>query len=330
VVAAIHRQPEYVKARAEAAKHTDALVEGEWEDNDTRRFYGGSMESPDWSKDPTRAALHTAAVALMFKGVKPQPEGKRDALFMAGGGASGKSSLLRQGLVREPENNTISNADIFKDALPDTDLIRHDESRPDEERRKAAAKVHEESSMLGKLHLRTAMARRCNFIMDGTGDGKQGKFVGQLEEARKRGYNARVAYVTTYVGDALSRNEPRFQKEGRYVSPEVLVNAHTSAARAFVSDVLPSDFPVEVWDTTVKGRPKKIYERTEGKGEGAGKILDAAAFTRFKARAERPDFNPANAKALTQQIERLAGIEDPNDAEIASLKALRALKAAEH
>lgn len=301
IPAALRATPEWKAAYAEAQKQVESIAPGKWNENDTQATYSTQTEAgvKGGVYTGSRADLHRRTMALMFQGVKKQPEGKRVALFMAGGGAAGKSSLLRDGDVDTPEAATLINADLWKLSLPDEELLR-DESNDEETRKKAAGKVHEESSTLAKRHMALAQARGTNFIMDGTGDGSPGKFAKQLAEARAAGFDVKLAYATTYVSDALERNEPRFEKTGRYVDPGIISSAHVSAAKGFQTDVLPNDYDFEIWDTGSKPAVL-IASREGGKGPEAVRISDDPGWQRFLARANGPD-----TRADSEKLDRVA------------------------
>ena len=317
IPAALRATPEWKAAYAEAQKQVESIAPGKWNENDTQATYSTQTEAgvKGGVYTGSRADLHRRTMALMFQGVKKQPPGKRVALFMAGGGAAGKSSLLRDGDVDTPEAATLINADLWKLSLPDEELLR-DKGNDEETRKKAAGKVHEESSTLAKRHMALAQARGTNFIMDGTGDGAPGKFAKQLSEARAAGFDVKLAYATTYVSDALERNEPRFEKTGRYVDPGIISSAHVSAAKGFQTDVLPNDYDFEIWDTGSKP-PVLLASREGGKGPEAVRISDDPGWQRFLARANAPDTRPKKESPLPESKRLKKGydprIDEPRD-----------------
>jgi hypothetical protein len=271
----------------------------------TQTLYGGKLgEAHRVYDNKVRQALHAEIIKAFTQGTAPPKgqTGKPDVLFMAGGGASGKSTILGGDNVQEPERAVLNNADAIKACLPEYQAFT--DSPDDDMARKAAFAVHEESSDLVKRLTRYSQMIGANYVVDGTGDSSKGKFTKALNEAAERGGNVRVTYATTHIEDAVMRAEARFQSKRRYIAPEILYQAHQGAAANFIHMAENTAYPTEIYDTTVMP-PKLIAERKAGKGKGlsAFEIKDQAAWSRFIARAEyvpgksKPDFMPT--KLLT-------------------------------
>ena len=290
VVQAVRASPAFEAAEAEmrTAKRVEALKKltpKELVNENTLTMQGG-IEKQDFKPfgTPARQALHDEIVKAFVQGTgKPQSHTPQ-VLFMAGGGASGKSTILKSGQVDEPPDAVLLNADAIKECLPEYDALRLDPD--DETAKKAAAAVHEESSALNKRLIRYTQLANSNYVVDGTGDGKPGSFLKSVTEAKKKGADVKLVYATIPVEDAVGRAEARFQgKARRWVPPDILYGAHEGAARAFNNDVAPSDFPFEIYDTSFQP-PKLIAERKSGKGEGAIDIKDPEMFGLFQQRGQ--------------------------------------------
>ena len=290
VVQAVRASPAFEAAEAEmrTAKRVEALKKltpKELVNENTLTMQGG-VEKQDFKAfgTPARRALHDEIVKAFVQGTgKPQSHTPQ-VLFMAGGGASGKSTILKSGQVDEPPDAVLLNADAIKECLPEYDALRLDPD--DETAKKAAAAVHEESSALNKRLIRYTQLANSNYVVDGTGDGKPGSFLKSVTEAKKKGADVKLVYATIPVEDAVGRAEARFQgKARRWVPPDILYGAHEGAARAFNNDVAPSDFPFEIYDTSFQP-PKLIAERKSGKGEGAIDVKDPEMFGLFQQRGQ--------------------------------------------
>jgi hypothetical protein len=181
-----------------------------------------------------RAAEHEFILNSFFKGKTPPvlADGERPlAFFMAGGAASGKSSIRAQehfdNLPKKPDgssptpeelalfldnkegdvmsNTIIINPDLIKEMLPEYKDLADSGSLY------AATGVHEESSDLAKELQRRAMELGFHVVIDGTGDSGEDKMGGKLMKANEQGYDVSVAVVTISTGDAILRAWNRFE-----------------------------------------------------------------------------------------------------------------------
>jgi N12 class adenine-specific DNA methylase/predicted ABC-type ATPase len=164
-----------------------------------------------------RATLHDAIVAFFMHGKSPQA--KREILFMAGGGAAGKSTYLRENPGKVPPEAVEVNADDIKALLPEfEEIIAAKDTR-------AALMVHEESSMLAKRVASEAIAKGLNVVYDAT-LAQPSKAVPLMQRFTKAGYKTRVVGLTVDPMLALQRSYTRFLEKGRWVPPDVLLGAH--------------------------------------------------------------------------------------------------------
>lgn len=217
-----------------------------------------------------RAALHDKIIADFFKG-KSEPdlaEGEKPiAFFMAGGAASGKSSIRAQehfdSLPKKPDgssptpeevgafldnldgdamtNTIVVNPDLIKEQLPEYKQLADSGSLY------AATGVHEESSDLAKRLQAEAMERGFHVVIDGTGDSGEDKMGGKLKAANESGFDVRVAVVSISTEDAMVRAWDRFDNgrkkfesgdsdvRPRMVPLGIIEEQHASVSKFFIS-----------------------------------------------------------------------------------------------
>jgi predicted kinase len=180
--------------------------------------------------------------------------------MMGGGGASGKTFFIEQGLVKVPTKESKKavhiNADDIKLMLPEYDKLRF---HPDPDTAKTAAGyVHQESSILANEITRRALKEGYTVVLDGTGSNPK-KVKKQLALARRRGYDTQGHYVNTPFETALNNNQKRFDnpKEKRWVGPDILQEAHQSVSANF-EKLAPLFNTMELLHNDGKSLPKVI------------------------------------------------------------------------
>lgn len=158
-----------------------------------------------------------------------QPSERPVAYIMGGGGAAGKSTLLRKlqarGLI--PNENVVEiNPDDVKRSIPEFDqIVGKGDSR-------AAAVVHSESSAIANRIRQAAIDKRANIIIDRTLK-DQTKGLREIQQLKDAGYDVHLIGVTVDPNVAVERAKARGKKTGRYVAAEVLRAAHKGFASAF-------------------------------------------------------------------------------------------------
>ena len=199
----------------------------------------------DGSWTPERQAMHDEIIANTLRGV---PVSENRTLHMMGGGpAAGKSSLIRGGFMSLPPAHVMSNADEFKEELPEyREAVTN--------REKAAAwNAHEESSMLGKRAMRESREAGLDVAWDGTGDHSLEKLTSQVRPFRDAGYHVKADYVTVDPAEAWSRAEKRSAKKGRYVPETVVKETHRNVSRVWPEAVAAGLFDESnLYDTNAK------------------------------------------------------------------------------
>jgi 2'-5' RNA ligase/predicted ABC-type ATPase len=191
---------------------------------------------------PERKALHDKLIQKALAKAQPRTDGGRpQAVFMGGGPASGKSSVLKG---RQSVGLTID-PDDFKKDLPEYQekLKRGDLT--------AASHVHEESSYLAKRLKKELEARGLDYTLDGCGDGSVDKMAAKIADAKQAGYHTHGIYVSCPTREAWRRSRVRAKKTGRQVPKKFLRQAHAEVSKTFkgLMDRGALD-SAELWDTT--------------------------------------------------------------------------------
>jgi predicted ABC-type ATPase len=147
------------------------------------------------------------------------------AVFMSGGPASGKTSLLKKQFGKA-DGFAVVDPDRLKDFDP---VMRVGVAMG---MRQAAALAHENSSRLSKDLFSTARDRKVNILMDGTGANAD-KYIKQMQDLQGKGY--KVTLLAQHVPQAVGvkRALARADKVGRYVPPEFIRHAY---------EVIPGNF----------------------------------------------------------------------------------------
>ena len=187
-----------------------------------------------WTKE--RQALHEKIIYSFFDGKKPVDN---PTSYMLGGGpASGKSTLLRSGMVTLPENIVLANPDEVKTMLPEF------------ENGKGSSFVHEESSYVAKQIIQRAASQKYNVVVDGTGDGGIDGLMKKVKTLSQAGAPVRGIYVTVDTDTAVARSLERAKNTGRWVPESFIRESHAAISAVFptiaMSGVLDS---VDLYDT---------------------------------------------------------------------------------
>ena len=215
---------------------------------DTLEQHTGS----DGKLDPRRAKLHNQIVSEAVDGVS---ESDDPTLYLMGGGpASGKSSIIRSGQVEHPESHVLANSDDFKPKLPEynKEIAAGNSS-------KAAAFVHEESSMVNSKVMSSAAGGNKDTVWDGTGDSSMEKLEAKVNVFKEKGFKVKADYVTVDTDIAVSRSAARAKKTGRNVPPEVIRDTHAQVSSIYPKAVKRGLFDEStLWDTNAGGTPVRI------------------------------------------------------------------------
>jgi len=195
----------------------------------------------EWTRE--RRRLHDELVAKVLGKDIPAQE-HPEFVLMGGGTASGKSTAIRSGQIKLPDQHTLINPDDFKEMLPEFQVLaKHKDTR-------AAAYTHEESSQLGKRAMREALEARRHVVQDGTGNTSFASVKRKVDAARSQGHKVRAEYATVSVETALARNKARGAKTGRLVPETFVRSVHRSVSNVFPEAVKQGLFDqANLWDT---------------------------------------------------------------------------------
>ncbi len=209
------------------------------------------FKTPDGKWTPERQKLHDEIVAEHFKGKTPVEN--PTAYMMGGGTAAGKSSILRSGQVKPPDNRVDIDSDHIKSKLPEYQAMTKAGDR------KAASFVHEESSYLAKRIQREASEGGYNTLLDGTGDSSTEKLRKKVEVMRAAGQKVVAHYVTVPTEVAIARARSRGERTGRFVPEAFVKNVHASVSKVVPDAVSQGMFDeFNLWDTSAGGTPVHV------------------------------------------------------------------------
>jgi predicted ABC-type ATPase len=204
---------------------------------------------------PARLELHAEIINhFLEKGVvQDEPA----TLFITGGTASGKSTMLDSGELDDDFDDfgsaVLINPDEIKEMLPEyKEMIKGGDQY-------AAWGTHEESSDIAKKLLAVTNERKYHAIVDGTGDSGPGKFEGKVAAAEAAGRRAKVIYVDVPTDLAVTRALKRAKETGRMVPVSEIRKIHREVAARHVEYADKID-DWEVW-VTDKGTPRMVAER---------------------------------------------------------------------
>jgi predicted ABC-type ATPase len=187
-----------------------------------------AYKTPDGQYIPERQRLHQEIFTAAMEGKTPVPPNQKPvAIVMMGGGASGKSTLVRRefgdkGLLG---NFVMINSDDVKEQLPEYDMATKD---PNHTATDAAKMVHEESSDVAKKILATATDKNSphNIVFDGTGASVEG-YKRMIEGLKAKGYHVNLIFADVpNPEDAVQRAMARAHGSGRFVPEDVIREAH--------------------------------------------------------------------------------------------------------
>lgn len=189
----------------------------------TRRAKGGFEDG--YLTEAERLTVRAAA-ADARNGAPPQ------ALFMAGGPATGKTTIKNENPSLAPEFAVNVENDLIKEGLPEYVKLR------DAHDRYAAVAVHDEAGDIAARMYDEAVAAGLNVVLDGTGNSPPGLFSEELVRAHDSGYEVDVLYVNRPTRDAAAWAVYRAHEEGRLVPLKRLWYQHAAVSRNFRDEIM--------------------------------------------------------------------------------------------
>jgi predicted ABC-type ATPase len=207
-----------IKATARLVAKIDRelnVLEGK-DPDDKRWIDGDSYGLAKYSsiESPGRKAYERKVIAKELSGAMAGDQ----AVFMSGGPASGKTSLLKK-QFGAADGFVVIDPDRIKDYDP---VMAIGVALGMKE---AASLAHENSSRLSKEIYATARDRGFNVLMDGTGANAD-KYIAQMQELKGKGYRVTLLgqHVTEEVG--VQRALSRAERTGRYVPLDFIKHAY--------------------------------------------------------------------------------------------------------
>jgi predicted ABC-type ATPase len=247
----------------------------------------------DWT--PGRAALHQKIIGGLLAGLGP-PEAHPQAVFLGGGPASGKTSVMRD---KTPPGAVKLGADDIKYQLPEYQQMK---AAGDV---RAAPYTHEESSAVLKQATEAVQNHHSSFVLDGLGNSEYSKLEAKVASARQAGYGVHAKYVTVDMeGEhgVYARSRARSKETGFEIPPEVIAKKHQLVTQAYYQAALHGLFDSsELWDNNgPKSQPARLIARTTGRRI---EVLDQGAWEKFLAKG---GITPE--QAMREQAQAMAGL----------------------
>lgn len=235
------------------------------------------MENPDGTRSytPQRSKVHAQIIASFLVGHSP-PEGTPTALFLAGGPASGKSTLRKGRPELTPGDAVVVDPDEVKKRLPEFAALAGDPH--------SGSGTHYESSDIAHALYLAGRKRGLNMVVDGAGNSDPGVFSGKIRETGENGYRTRVLYADAPVDVALRRAEDRRVAEGRATPEATLRNLHRGVSQRFDEVLGESDADEIMLFDTGGERAIPVYERVKNRVPSE-RIHDPARLEAFKRKA---------------------------------------------
>jgi RNA polymerase sigma factor (sigma-70 family) len=235
---------------------------------------------------------------------EPQSQDNPLVVFMGGGGAAGKTSLLRREVAKgniPDEGRVLSNPDEIREFLPEYDLLNElNDSR-------SSVITHPEASAISEEIERRARQNSFPLVIDGTMKNPE-KSLTQARNLRAEGYRTKMIAVTIDPYEALVRSFLRAIGSKRYVPPPVLLGAHKGFNAALptyieffgddlvIYDNSPQNPILLSADDILSGRFSEVGARA-GLNENATTPEELLGSYGEADRIERPEANPQRVAA---------------------------------
>lgn len=235
---------------------------------------------------------------------EPQSQDNPLAVFMGGGGAAGKTSLLNREIAKgniPDEGRVLANADEIREFLPEYDVLNNlNDAR-------SSVITHEEASIIADEIERRARQNSFPLVIDGTMKNSS-KALAKAEMLNEEGYRTKMIGVTIDPYEALVRSFLRGKNSQRYVPPDVLLGAHkgfNAALPAYIRffgddlviyDNSPQNPILLSADDILSGRFSEVGARA-GLNENAATPEELLGSYGEEGRIERPERSPQRVAA---------------------------------
>ncbi len=218
-----------------------------------------------------RQLLHAAIIEDVLEDAI-SASGRPTVVFLAGGPASGKSTLMeRLGLAA---GAVVIDVDAIRLRLPEYTEWR------DAGRDEAAALTQREARDIAARAWGAALELGCNVVVDAVGGDDRGQFSGKINTALERGLPVRVVYATVDVEDAVRRAEQRYRDTGRGIEEAVLRAKHAEVSRGIEHVARLAVDSIEVYDTSGPV-PQLLAHGPGGQGLDGLEVVDCEGYAAF-------------------------------------------------
>ena len=235
---------------------------------------------------------------------EPQSQDNPLVVFMGGGGAAGKTSLLNREIAKgniPDEGRVLSNPDEIREFLPEYDLLNSlNDAR-------SSVITHEEASIIADEIERRARQNSFPLVIDGTMKNSE-KALAKATMLKDEGYRSKMIAVTIDPYEALVRSFLRGKGSKRYVPSRVLLGAHkgfNAALPAYIEffgddlviyDNSPQNPILLSADDILGGRFSEVGARAD-LNENAATPEELLGSYGGAGRIERPEANPQRVAA---------------------------------
>lgn len=254
---------EIIKAYADKLEKIPAII-------DTQALYTNPRTG---EYIPTRMFLHGEILSDYLKNGSTN---SGTSYFTGGAPAVGKGGLVDRIQTENPGILVVDPDRVKTEYIPEYEgLSKKGDSR-------AAAIVHEESSMLSKKIVSIAADQKFDIIYDGVGDGGYDGMAKKVQQQRKAGKKVVADYATVDVAVSLQRAIERGKKTGRFVPETYIKNMHKAISNLVPEFIKNNLFDeLNLWNTTSKP-PVLILTHKNGKT----KIFNKSLYERFLAQGK--------------------------------------------
>jgi predicted kinase len=198
-------------------------------------------------------------------------------VFMAGGPASGKSTLITQlGLAVDA---IVIDVDRLREELPE--YAEWQTERPED----AANLTHREASQIAKQILAAALERGHDVVFDAAGGDDDDGFSSKIRGALQRGVRVRVCYATVPVELAEAREAKRFAETHRRVPTDILRSKHSEVSRGLANVAALKVDLIEVYDTSTNP-PRLLAHGAGGGGLNSLEVVDQGGYADFLSKGQ--------------------------------------------
>lgn len=177
----------------------------------------------EYSEDRKRLQDEIVRMFISDRGHNPEVIGL-EAILMCGGSGAGKSRVIDK--IIGANGYVLVDPDKIKELLPEYARAKKQKMA------EAADIVHEESSDIALLLLKTCIKDGSPFIYDGTMKDTR-KYLKIIKDLKSQDYTIQIVAVDAEVDIAYDRTKVRFTESGRLVERELVEKSNHLVSAAF-------------------------------------------------------------------------------------------------